>query len=73
MKWLSDQRYTVGKKKKIVNNTNIPEHIIEAIARCLLPDIIAYYYSEEGRREFSEWKAQKAAEQAQAKKAGRTN
>lgn len=48
----------MGKKKKLVNNTNIPEHRIEAMARCLLPDIIAYYRSEEGQREFAEWKAQ---------------
>ena len=34
----------------------IPEHIRKEIARCLLPDIIAYYESEEGQREFAEWK-----------------
>ena len=34
----------------------IPEHIRKEIARCLLPDIIAYYESEEGQREFEEWK-----------------
>lgn len=26
------------------------------IARCLLPDIIAYYESEQGQKEFAEWK-----------------
>ena len=30
-----------GQEEKTVINTNIPEHSIEAIARCLLPDIIA--------------------------------
>ena len=34
----------------------IPEHIRKEIARCLLPDIIAYYEPEEGQREFEEWK-----------------
>ena len=34
----------------------IPEHIRMEIARCLLPDIIAYYESEQGQREFEEWK-----------------
>ena len=34
----------------------IPKHIRMEIARCLLPDIIAYYESEEGQREFAEWK-----------------
>ena len=33
------------------------EHI-ESIARRLLPDIMAYYQSEEGQREFTEWKAE---------------
>ena len=36
----------------------IPEHIRKEIARCLLPDIIAYYESEEGQKEFEEWKKQ---------------
>ena len=55
----------MGKKKKLVNNTNIPEYRIEAIARCLLPDIIAYYHSEEGQREFAEWKAKRDKERAE--------
>ena len=39
----------------MVNHTNIPDYKIEAIARCLLPDILAYYNSEEGQREFAQW------------------
>jgi hypothetical protein len=46
----------------LVNDTNIPKHQIEAIARCLLPDILKFYESEEGQREFTEWKAQREAE-----------
>ena len=34
----------------------IPEHIRKEIARCLLPDIVAYFESERGQREFEEWK-----------------
>lgn len=34
----------------------IPEHIRKEIARCLLPDIVAYFESEQGQREFEEWK-----------------
>ena len=34
----------------------IPDHIRKEITRCLLPDIIAFYESEEGQREFEEWK-----------------
>lgn len=39
----------------------IPKHIRMEIARCLLPDIIAYYESEQGQKKFSEWKAQQEA------------
>ena len=48
----------LGRRKKLINNTNIPQHTIESIARRLLPDIMAYYQSEEGQREFAEWKAE---------------
>ncbi|MBO5938809.1 MAG: hypothetical protein J6Q82_04840 [Clostridia bacterium] len=41
----------------------IPKHIRMEIARCLLPDIIAYYESEQGQKEFAEWKAQQEAAQ----------
>ena len=40
----------------------IPDHIRMEIARCLLPDIVAYFESEQGQREFAEWKAQQEAE-----------
>lgn len=47
----------MGRRKKLINNTTIPQHQIEAIARCILPDILVFYESEEGQREFAEWKA----------------
>ena len=46
----------MGRKKKPINRTNIPQYQVEAIARCLLPDILAFYESEEGQREFAQWK-----------------
>ena len=46
----------MSRRKKLINNTTIPQHQIEAVARCLLPDILAFYESEEGQREFVEWK-----------------
>ena len=49
----------MGRKKKFINNSDIPQYAIEAVARCLLPDIIAYFESEEGQREFTEWKRQR--------------
>ena len=47
-------------RKKKVNNygTGIPYHEVEALARVLLPEIHAFFESEEGQREFAEWKAQ---------------
>lgn len=48
----------MGRRKKLINNTNIPQHTIESIARLLLPDIMAYDQSEEGQRELAEWKAE---------------
>ena len=57
----------MSRKKKTVNNSGIPQHAIEAIARCILPDIIAYYETEEGQREFREWKAKRDAEYPEGK------
>ena len=57
----------MGGRKKLTNNTDIPQHQIEAIARCILPDILAFYESEEGQREFSEWKKQREMEKQEAK------
>ena len=48
----------MGRRKKLINNTKIPQYKIEAIARCIMPDILAFYESEEGQKEFTEWKRQ---------------
>ena len=37
-------------------HSGIPRHVLEFLARCLLPDIRAFYESEEGQREFAAWK-----------------
>lgn len=34
----------------------IPDHEIEALARCLMPSLIAFFQSEEGQAEFDHWK-----------------
>jgi hypothetical protein len=39
------------------NDTGIPQYEIEALARSLLPEIQKFFESEEGQREFTEWKA----------------
>jgi len=53
--------------KKKDNRTNIPKHEIEALARCLLPEIQKLFESEEGQREFEEWKKKKATEKESKK------
>lgn len=55
----------MSRKKKLINNSGIPQHEIEYIAQCILPDIMAFYESEEGQREFREWKAQREAGQTE--------
>ena len=57
----------MSRRKKIINNTDFPLHALEAVARCILPDIITYYETEEGQREFEEWKAQQEALKQQNK------
>ena len=57
----------MGRKKKHINNSGIPQHEIEHIARCILPDILAYYESEEGQQEFREWLAQRETEASEGK------
>ena len=39
------------------NHSDLPDYEIEKIARCILPDILALFKSEEGQKEFAEWKA----------------
>ena len=53
----------MGRRKKLTNNSGIPQHEIENIARILLPDILAYYESEEGQRQSAEWTAARDAAQ----------
>ncbi len=52
-------------RRKEINDygTGIPYHEVEALARVLLPEIQAFFESEEGQREYAEWKAQQQAEQ----------
>ena len=67
----------MSRRKKLINNTDIPQYKIEAIARCLMPDILAFYESEEGQREFAEWKKRREVEgqednRGEGQKGGRT-
>ena len=54
----------MARKKKFNHyGTGIPYHEVEALARVLLPEIQAFFKSEEGQREFAEWKAQQRVKQ----------
>lgn len=35
----------------------IPHNVVEAIARVMLPDIMTFFESEEGRKKYEAWKA----------------
>ncbi len=50
------------KRRKKNRQTDIPYHVIESLARCLLPDIQAYFESEDGKREFAEWQRRQEKE-----------
>ena len=47
---------------KLHNKYGIPQHEIEAIASCILPKIQEFFASEEGRKEFEEWKQKQKKE-----------
>ncbi|MGN0476345.1 MAG: hypothetical protein ACI4HM_03305 [Ruminococcus sp.] len=42
--------------------SNIPKRELEKLASCFLPDIIAFFETEEGNREYEEWKRQREKE-----------
>jgi len=55
-------------KKKITHNDRyqdfmLPQCIIDEFARFLVPEIQKYYESEQGQREFAQWKAEKERNQ----------
>lgn len=39
--------------------TEIPQHELQALARAFAEDIVAFFESEEGKREYEEWLQQK--------------
>ncbi len=48
------------RKKKIPrNDLGIPEYEMESLARILLPIMQEYLASDEGKRDYAEWKARK--------------
>lgn len=44
--------------------SGVPKHVADALARTFLPDIIAFFQSEEGRREYEEWEQEQEQERS---------
>lgn len=44
------------------HKSSITKHELEKLASCFLPDIIAFFETEEGNREYEEWKQQREKE-----------
>ena len=57
----------MSRRKKLINRTDILQYQIEAIARCIMPDILAFYESEEGQRDCAEWKERREGSKREAK------
>ena len=57
----------MGRKKKLINNTTIPQYAIERFARCVFDDIRAAYADEEIQKEFAKWQAEQATKKAELK------
>ena len=52
------QKNTPVSAKKKKSESEMPQQDIESLARILLPQIQKYFDSENGQREFDEWKKQ---------------
>ena len=55
----------MARKKK--STTGIRDYEIDSLARALLPAIQALFETEEGKREFEEWKAERQNKQLNTK------
>ena len=51
-----------------MHHPKIPDHIIQEMARCLLPDLIVFYETEEGKAAFAQWKAEREAKKKEQSK-----
>ena len=47
---------------------DVPKYVLQAIVDDMLPDIRAFFESEEGKREFEEWTEQREKKQAEGEK-----
>ena len=61
----------MGRKKKLVNNTTIPQYAVERFARCVFDDIRAAYADKDVQAEFALWMAEREQNKTK-KRAART-
>ena len=47
--------------------SGVPKYELEILARAFLPDIIAFYESEEGQRKYQEWKQEEERQKQESK------
>ena len=52
----------MGRKKKFVNKTHYPDWVIERFTRCIFDDVLAFFTTEEGQREYEAWEAEQKAQ-----------
>jgi hypothetical protein len=65
--------HDLGRHKKLINNTNIPQYKVEAIARCIMPDILAFYEARKGRENLQSGNVNRKRKKAVWKGNHRTN
>lgn len=45
----------MGRKRKFVNKSDIPDFVIERLAKTFYPAILASFQSKEGQEEYQKW------------------
>lgn len=41
---------------EIIETLELPQQELESLALCMLPEMLSFFESEEGKKEFEEWK-----------------
>ena len=50
----------MGRKHKFVNKTHYPDWAIERLTRSIYDDVLAFFATEEGQREYALWEEEQA-------------
>ena len=52
--------WLMGRKHKFVNKTHYPDWAIERFTRSIFDDVLAFFATEEGQREYEAWEKEQA-------------